>query len=116
MAGWQATWADAGVCTVQGGLVAQQLLPDQPLTSLAVTPLTRARRCPRDDWAPPVAVPHAVVQLFVTSSAGGDAFGATVASGGDADLDAAAAHVDDLVGRVIVGDRIGYGLYFCLLA
>ena len=70
-----------------------------------VAPLARARRCPRDDWAPPAVVPHAVVQLFVTSSAGGDAFGATIVSGGDADLDAGAAHVADRVGRVIIDDR-----------
>ena len=84
MAGWRATWEDTGVCTVQGDVVAQQLLPDQPLTDLATTPLARARRCPRDDLAPPVA-PQAVLQLFVASSTDGDAFGATIVSGGNAD-------------------------------
>ena len=48
---------------------------------------------------------HDVVQLFVASSAGGDAFGATIVSGGDADLDTAAAHISDTVGRVIIDDR-----------
>ena len=93
MAGWITTWEDTGVCTVHGDIVTQQLLPDQPLTSLAVTSLARARRCPREDWwAPPAAVPRGVVQLFVASSEGGDAFGATIVSGGDADLDTTAAH------------------------
>ena len=46
-----------------------------------------------------------VVQLFVASSGDGDAFGATIVSGGDADLDTAAAHVADTVGRVIIDDR-----------
>ena len=106
MAGWRATWEDTGVCTVHGDVVTQQLLPDQPLTSLAVTPLARARRCPRDDWwAPPAAVPHEVVQLFVACSEGGDAFGAAIVSGGDADLDTTATHVADSVGRVIIDDR-----------
>ena len=105
MAGWRATWEDTGVCTVQGDVVTQLLLPDQPLICLAVAPLARARRCPRDDWAPPAALPHNVVQLFVASSEDGDAFGATIASGGDAVLDAAAAHVADIVGRVITDDR-----------
>ena len=104
MAGWRAAWEDTGVCTVRGDVVTQQLLPDQPLTNLATTPLARARRCPRGDLAPPAALPHDVVQLFVASSADGDAFGATIASGGDADLDAAAAHVADRVGRVIIDD------------
>ena len=85
MAGWRATWEDTGVCTVHGDAVSQRLLPDQPLVSLAVAPLARARRCPRDGWAPPAALPHDVVQLFVASSADGDAFGATIVSGGDAD-------------------------------
>ena len=104
MAGWRATWEDTGVCTVQGDVVAQQLLPDQPLTDLATTPLARARRCPRDDLAPPV-VPQAVLQLFVASSTDGDAFGATIVSGGNADLDATATHLSDIVGRVIIDDR-----------
>ena len=52
-----------------------------------------------------MAVPPAAVQLFVSSSDDGDAFGATIVSGGDADLDAAAAHVADIVGRVITDDR-----------
>ena len=80
MAGWRATWEDTGVCTVHGDIVTQQLLPDRPLTSLAVTLLARARRCPREDWAPPVVVPQTVVQLFVASSDGGDAFGDTIVS------------------------------------
>ena len=46
-------------------------------------------------------MPQTVVQLFVASSGDGDAFGATIVSGGDADLDTAAAHVADAVGRVI---------------
>ena len=41
----------------------------------------------------------------IQSSEDGDAFGATVVSGGDADLDAAAVHVADVVGRVITDDR-----------
>ena len=45
------------------------------------------------------------MQLFVASSEGGDAFGATIVSGGDADLDTTAAHVADSVGRVIIDDR-----------
>ena len=50
-------------------------------------------------------MPHDVVQLFVAASDGGDAFGATVVSGGDADLDPTAIHVADTVGRVIIDDR-----------
>ena len=49
MAGWRATWEDTGVCTVHGDVVTQQLLPDQPLTSLAVTPLARVFRETSED-------------------------------------------------------------------
>ena len=53
----------------------------------------------------------AVLQLFVASSVDGDAFGATIVSGGDADLDSTATHVADIVGRVIEDDRDPHPAY-----
>ena len=46
-----------------------------------------------------------VTSQEAVDSPGGDAFGATIVSGGDADLDTAATHVADTVGRVIIDDR-----------
>ena len=59
MAGWRATWEDTGVCTVQGDVVTQLLLPDQPLICLAVAPLARVRGGARETVGPRPLLCHA---------------------------------------------------------
>ena len=101
MARFEQTWIDTGIAAVDIGAVVRQLiLPELPPGQPQLDALAAVRLAPCNELAPPAVLPAECVQVFIGTRHDGRAWAATVVTGGDCTLDAQAAHVADITGRV----------------